>query len=58
MRELAQFRTNRQGGLARTLDGEITSVKMGGTFSHPSYGVDLDPQMQGRGAPHRLVLSE
>jgi hypothetical protein len=25
------------------LDGEIVSIKIGGTFSHPPYGLDLGP---------------
>jgi hypothetical protein len=40
MRELSQFRTiGKVGG--QNLDGEIVSIKIGGTFSHPSYGLDL-----------------
>jgi hypothetical protein len=40
MRKLSQFRTiGKVGG--QNLDGEILSIKIGGTFSHPSYGLDL-----------------
>jgi hypothetical protein len=48
MREFLHFPTNRQGG-GQNLDGEIVSIKLGGTLTHPSYGLDLSGNTENRG---------
>ena len=47
MRELLHFHTNRQGGVQNP-DGEIVSLKIGGTLTHPPYGLDLSSNTENR----------
>ena len=52
MRELLHFHTNRQGDVQNP-DGEIVSIKIGGTLTHPPYGLDLSSNTENRVAADR-----
>jgi len=52
LRELLHFDTNRQGGVQNP-DGEIVSIKIGGTLTHPPYGLDLSSNTENRVAADR-----
>ena len=52
MRELLHFHTNRQGGVQNP-DGELVSIKIGGTLTHPPYGLDLSSNTENRVAADR-----
>ncbi len=52
LRELLHFDTNRQGGVQNP-DGGIVSIKIGGTLTHPPYGLDLSSNTENRVAADR-----
>jgi hypothetical protein len=52
MRELLHFHTNRQGDVQNP-HGEMVSTKIGGTVTHPPYGLDLSHNTENRVAADR-----
>src|ERR1039458_3006421 len=52
MLELLHFHTNRQGDVQNP-HGEMVSLRIGGTITHPPYGLDLSSNTENRVAADR-----